>query len=77
MSTDNLVTAAEAAALAGVSLQTIRNWKKHGRLHERAVARGERGQFILLYDPHDVLKVERATRLADPTQRRARQSRNA
>lgn len=77
MSTDRYVTAEEAAGLAGVSLQTIRNWKKWGRLHEAAVTRGERGQFVLLYDPHEVMRLEAAMRLADPTQRRARKLKGA
>lgn len=77
MSTDHYVTAAEAADLAGVSLQTIRNWKKHGKIREVSVTRGERGQFTLLYDPKDIIRVERETRLADPTQRRARQMRGS
>lgn len=70
MSTDHYVTAAEAAELAGVPLNTFRDWKKKGRIREKAVTRGERGQFTLLYDPHEVLLVEAAMRQADPAKRR-------
>ncbi len=72
MSTDHYVTAVEAAELAGVSLRTFREWKKRGLIAERSVTRGQRGAFTLLYDPHEVMQVERATRLADPAQQRAR-----
>lgn len=74
MSTDRYVTAAEAAELASISLHTFRGWKKRGLITERSVTRGERGQFVLLYDPHEVLEVERETRLADPAQQRARRT---
>lgn len=77
MSTDHYVTAAEAAELAGVPINTFRDWKKKGRIREKAFTRGPKGQFTLLYDPHEVMQVEAAMRLADPQQRRARKVKGA
>lgn len=52
-----LVTTAEAAELAGVQPVHIRMWRYRGLLHRR----GSHGRAPL-YDPMEVLRVERATR---------------
>lgn len=77
MSTDRYVTAAEAAELAGVSLRTFRSWKTKGYIRERSVTRSDAGQFVLLYDPREVMHVEARTRTSDPTQQRARKFKGA
>jgi phage terminase Nu1 subunit (DNA packaging protein) len=75
MGTDYMVTAAEAAELAGVSLSTFRKWKARGLVTEKSVTRGERGAFTLLYDPKEVMQAEAKTRLADPAKQRTRRER--
>ena len=47
-------------------------FKRKGYITEVSVTRSEAGQFTLLYDPKKVIEVERATRLSDRAQQRAR-----
>lgn len=66
---DALVTATEASAsphLCGVSRQLIGMWRHLGKLQ----VRGTRGRSPL-YRYGDILKVEIATRMADPASQRA------
>jgi DNA-binding transcriptional MerR regulator len=59
-----LVTTREAAELAGVSEVTVRMWRYRGLLRPR----GRRVRSPL-YDPMDVLMVERATRTGEVAHR--------
>lgn len=52
-----LVNTSEAAELAGVSADLVRQWKRRGLLRQA----GRWGRHPL-YDPVEVLQVERATR---------------
>lgn len=56
-----LVNTSEAAALAGVSAALVRQWKRRGLLRQA----GRWGRHPL-YDPLEVLRVERSTRTGLP-----------